>query len=111
VRAEDQPMVKELTAESFQTDVIESAVPVLVDFWSPTCGPCRRIAPVIDEIAAEAGGRFGVGKVNAWEQHDLATRYRISALPTLLVFRGGAVARTLVGYHDKRRLLEALDLR
>jgi thioredoxin 1 len=108
---EGQPMVKELTAEFFQKEVIESTVPVLVDFWSPTCGPCRRIAPIIDEIAAEAGGRFEVGKVNAWEQYDLATRYRISALPTLLVFKGGSVARTLVGYHDKRRLLEALDLR
>jgi thioredoxin 1 len=104
-------MVKELTAESFQKEVVESPVPVLVDFWSPTCGPCRRIAPVIDEIAAEAGSRFEVGKVNTWEQHDLATRYRISALPTLLVFKDGAVARTLVGYQDKRRLLEALDLR
>jgi thioredoxin 1 len=104
-------MVKELTADTFQKDVIESPVPVLVDFWSPTCGPCLRLAPVVDELAAEAGGRFEVGKVNTWEQHNLATRYRISAVPTLLVFKNGAVARTLVGFQDKRRLMEALDVR
>jgi thioredoxin 1 len=101
-------MVQELTAESFQQEVLDSAVPVLVDFWSPTCAPCRRMAPVLDELAAEAGGRFRVGKVNAWDEQGLAVRYRISAVPTLLVFRGGAVVNTLVGYHDKRRLLEAL---
>ena len=101
-------MVQELTAESFQQEVLDSAVPVLVDFWSPTCGPCRRLAPVIDQLGAEAGGRFRVGKVNAWEQQDLAVRYRISAVPTLLVFKGGAVVNTLVGYQDKRKLLEAL---
>ena len=101
-------MVQELTAETFPKDVLESAVPVLVDFWSPGCAPCRRLAPILDEIAAEAGGRFRVGKVNAWEQQALAARYRISAVPTLLVFKGGAVVHTLVGYQDKRRLLEAL---
>jgi thioredoxin 1 len=101
-------MVLELNADNFQREVIESALPVLVDFWSPTCAPCRRIAPVIDEMAGESGGRFRVGKVNAWEQPDLAVRYRISAVPTLLVFQGGEVVNTLVGYQDKRRLLEAL---
>jgi thioredoxin 1 len=101
-------MVLELTADNFQSDVIESPVPVLVDFWSPTCAPCRRIAPVIEEIAGEVGGLFRVGKVNAWEQQDLAVRYRISAVPTILVFQGGAVVNTLVGYQDRRRLLEAL---
>ncbi len=101
-------MVQELTADNFQKDVIESDLPVLVDFWSPSCGPCRRIAPILEEVAAEAGGRFRVGKVNAWEQPELAAHYRISALPTLLVFQGGAVVNTLIGYQEKRRLLEAL---
>jgi thioredoxin 1 len=102
-------MVLELTADTFQKDVIDSAVPVLVDFWSPTCAPCRRIAPVIDEIAAEAGERFRVGKVNAWDQQALAARYRINAVPTILVFKGGAVIDRLVGYQPRRRLLEALQ--
>jgi thioredoxin 1 len=86
----------------------KSTVPVLVDFWSPNCDPCRRLAPILDELAAEAGGRFRVGKVNAWEEQGLAVRYRISAVPTLLVFKGGAVVNSMVGYQDKRRLLEAL---
>src|SRR5436309_90877 len=101
-------MVQELTAENFQKAVLESAVPVLVDFWSPGCAPCRRIAPVIEDIANQAGGQFRVGKVNAWEEQGLAARYRISAVPTLLVFKGGAVVNSMVGYQDKRRLLEAL---
>jgi thioredoxin 1 len=101
-------MVQELTADNFQQEVIDSAVPVLVDFWSPGCVPCQRIAPVIDELAAETGGRFQVGKVNAWEEQGLAVRYRISAVPTLLVFKSGAVVNRMVGYQDKRRLLEAL---
>jgi thioredoxin 1 len=102
-------MVQELTADNFQHEVIDSSVPVLVDFWSPTCGPCRRLAPIIDELATEAGDRFRVGKVNAWEEQGLAVRYRISAVPTLLVFKGGAVVNSMVGYQDKRRLLEALQ--
>jgi thioredoxin 1 len=101
-------MVQELTADNFQQEVIDATVPILVDFWSPTCAPCRRIAPIIDELAAEAGGRFGVGKVNAWEEQGLAVQYRISAVPTLLVFKGGVVVNSLVGYQDKRRLLQAL---
>jgi thioredoxin 1 len=102
-------MLMELTVENFQQEVIDSAVPVLVDFWSPGCGPCRRMAPVIDEIAAGADGLFRVGKVNAWEQQDLAARFRISAVPTLLVFKSGGVVNTLVGFQDTRRLLEALE--
>ena len=101
-------MVLELTTDNFQQEVIDSDVPVLVDFWSPTCAPCRRIAPIITELAAEASGRFRVGKVNAWDEQNLAGRYRISAVPTLLVFKGGTVVNTLVGYQDKRKVLEAL---
>jgi thioredoxin 1 len=101
-------MVQELTEDNFRRTVLESPVPVLVDFWSPGCGPCRQIAPVIEEIAHEAGGRFRVGKVNAWDQAALASTFRISVLPTILVFKGGMVVNTLVGYQDKRRLLGAL---
>jgi thioredoxin 1 len=102
-------MVQELTANTFPQDVLEAAIPVLVDFWSPRCAPCQRMAPVLDEIAREAGGRFRVGKVNAWEQQALAARYRISAVPTFLIFQGGRVVNTLVGYQDKYRLLAALQ--
>jgi thioredoxin len=102
-------MVQELTADNFQQAVIDSPLPVLLDFWSPNCAPCLRIAPVLDALDAEAGGRFRVGKVNAWEEQGLAVRYRISAVPALLVFKGGAVVNTLVGYQDKRKLVEALE--
>jgi thioredoxin 1 len=102
-------MVQELTATNFQQEVIDSAVPVLVDFYSPECPPCRRMAPLLDEVAAEASSRFRVGKVNAWEEQSLAVCYRISTVPTLLVFKGGAVVNHMVGYQDKRRLLEALN--
>lgn len=102
-------MVQEFTAENFHKDVIASPIPVLADFWSPGCAPCRRLAPILDEIASQAEGRIGVGKVNAWEQPTLAARYRISAVPTILFFQGGIVTRSLVGYQDKRKLLEALE--
>jgi thioredoxin 1 len=102
-------MVLELTADNFQQEVIDSPVPVLVDFWSPNCAPCRRIVPVIDQLAAEAGGRFRVGKVNAWQEQDVAVLYRISAVPTLLVIKGGAVVNSMVGYQDRRTLLQALE--
>jgi thioredoxin 1 len=85
-------------------------VPVLVDFWSPNCGPCRRIAPLIEELFTQSNDQYRVGKVEVYDQPDLATRYRVSALPTLLFFNRGKVVSSLVGYHDKGTLLKALQL-
>lgn len=99
----------ELTIDNFQQEVLNSDVPVLVDFWSPTCGPCRQIAPVIEQLAEEADGRFRVGKVNIFDQQDLGVRYRITAIPTLLFLKGGEVVHTMVGYQDKRKLLAAMQ--
>jgi thioredoxin 1 len=101
-------MTQELTGENFQAEVLESTVPVLVDFWAPTCGPCRRIAPVIEELASQAAGQYRIGKVDAYEQPDLATQYRISALPTLLFFKQGKLVHKLVGAQEKGALLKAL---
>src|ERR1700734_3734444 len=101
-------MTHELTSENFQKEVLESAVPVLVDFWSPMCGPCRRITPMIEELASQAGDQYRVGKVDAYEQPDLSTQYRISALPTLLFFKHGTVVHSIVGAPDKDTLLKAL---
>jgi thioredoxin 1 len=103
-------MAQDLTSENFQQEVLESPVPVLVDFWSPNCAPCRRIAPLIEELSAHCDDRYRVGKVDAYDQPDLATRYRVSALPTLLFFNRGKVVSSLVGYHDKGTLLKALQL-
>jgi thioredoxin 1 len=101
-------MSQEFTSQNFQSEVLESTVPVLVDFFTPNCGPCRMIAPIIDELANEGGSRYQVGKINAWEQSELATNYQISAVPTLLLFHEGKVVNKLVGYHDKPALLKAL---
>jgi thioredoxin 1 len=101
-------MATELTSENFHQVVLDAAVPVLVDFWAPTCAPCRRLAPIIEEIASETDGRFQVGKINAWEQPELTAQYQISALPTLLIFDRGKVVNRFVGYHEKALLLKAL---
>lgn len=101
--------VQELTLDAFQAEVLASEVPVLVDFWSPTCGPCRMMEPVIDELAHENAGRFRVKKVNVSDEPELAARFQISAVPTLLLFKDGEVVGSLLGYQDKRRLLKALQ--
>ena len=102
-------MFQELTTNAFQNDVLASEVPVLVDFWSPGCGPCRLQDSVLHELAGDASGQFEVKKVNVWEEPDLATRFQISAVPTLLIFDHGEVVKSFVGYQDKSKLLRALQ--
>jgi thioredoxin 1 len=102
-------LAQELTKDIFETEVLASEVPVLVDFWSPSCGPCRMMEPTIKELADESAGRYLVKKVNVWEEPDLATRFQISAVPTLLLFKQGEVVWSALGLQDKRKLLKALD--
>ncbi len=96
-----------LTAENFDEEVLLSSLPVLVDFWASWCGPCRMLAPVVEEFAEEHEGEVKVGKVNVDEQPELAARYGIASIPTLLVFKNGALVNTAVGYRPKAQL-EAL---
>ena len=98
-----------LTAENFPEEVIRSSVPVLVDFWAEWCGPCKMIAPILDELAQEYDGKLKVGKVNIDQEQTLASQHGIRAIPTLLVFKNGEVADQIVGLRSKRDLKANLD--
>ena len=97
-----------LTAANFEQEVINSSIPVLVDFWATWCGPCKMIAPVVAEIAEECAGVIKVGKVNVDDEESLAIRYNISSIPTLLYFQNGQVTKKLVGYQPKSAILDQL---
>ncbi|MFA5975683.1 MAG: thioredoxin [Elusimicrobiota bacterium] len=99
----------QLSDATFDAEVVQSDKPVLVDFWAPWCGPCRMLSPVVDELAKEYEGKIKVAKLNTDDHAQAATRYRISALPTLLFFKGGKVQDQLVGVHPKPEIKKHLD--
>lgn len=100
--------VTEFTDATFESDVLQASEPVLVDFWAPWCGPCRMVAPMIDEIAGETDG-IKVGKLNVDDHGAIAQKYGISSIPTLMIFKGGEVVETMVGVPSKSRLQQAID--
>ena len=100
--------LKHVTDDSFQADVLDSAKPVVLDFWAPWCGPCRMMEPVLEEIAAEHSG-ITVAKLNVDENPVTATKYDVLSIPTLIVFSGGEVAKKLVGAMPKKRLVDELS--
>ena len=100
---------KEFTSDNFETEVIQSTQPVLVDFWAEWCGPCRQIAPAVDEVAAEYEGRAVVGKVNIDHHPDIASEYGIRSIPHLLIFSDGKVQQQIVGAVGKGELSEAIN--
>jgi thioredoxin 1 len=101
--------VAEVTDSNFQAEVIEAEVPVLVDFWAPWCGPCRMVAPVVAEIAEERGEQLKVVKLNIDENQDTAVQFNVLSIPTLMLFRNGEVAKTVVGAYPKRKLEAELE--
>ena len=100
---------KTLTETNFQTEVLESQQPVLVDFWAEWCGPCRMLAPVIEKIAEANQGKVMVGKLNVDDHTAIAQRYGIQGIPTMILFRGGEVAAQLVGFQSQDKIQKVID--
>ena len=97
-----------ITKENFEDEVLKSDIPVLVDFFATWCGPCKMIAPIVEEIAEEKAGEIKVGKIDVDEQAELALKYGVVSIPTLLLFEDGKVMEKKVGYCEKDELLEML---
>jgi thioredoxin 1 len=98
-----------VTADNFDKEVLQSPQPVLVDFWAEWCGPCKMLAPFLDELATEYDGKAKVAKINVDDHQELAVRYRINSIPTLLFFKNGQVVDQVVGMKSKKDLKAKLD--
>ncbi len=101
--------VSEFTTENFDTEVLKADTPVLVDFWAEWCGPCKAIAPVVEEIANDYNGKVKVGKVNVDENQEVSMQFGVRSIPTLLIFKDGAVANQVIGAVPKTNITQLLD--
>lgn len=102
-------MAKVFNEDNFDSEVLQSSEPVLVDFWAPWCGPCRQLAPVIDQLSTEYEGSVKVGKVDTDQNPNLAVKYGIQSIPTLMIFKNGEVVNQMLGNQPKANLQQALD--
>jgi len=101
--------VKHVTDDSFESDVLKSSQPVLVDYWAEWCGPCKMIAPILDEVAREYSGKLKVAKLNIYENQATPPKYGIRGIPTLMLFKNGSVEATKVGALSKSQLTAFID--
>ena len=103
------PSIQHVTDDSFEPEVLKSEVPVLVDYWAEWCGPCKSIAPILEDVAREYGGRLKVAKMNVDENQSMPARFGIRGIPTLMLFKNGNVEATRVGALSKSQLTAFLD--
>ena len=102
-------LIKHITDDSFSSDVLESDVPVLVDYWAEWCGPCKMIAPILDELSKDYGGRLQIAKMNVDDNRSVPEKFGIRGIPTLMIFKGGQKVGELVGARPKRELTAFVD--
>ena len=102
-------LIKHISDASFDADVIQSSTPVIVDFWAEWCGPCKMIAPILDEVASAYQGKLQVAKMNVDENRDIPAKFGIRGIPTLMVFKDGQLAATKVGAMSKAQLTAFID--
>ncbi|MGB9681979.1 MAG: thioredoxin [bacterium] len=100
---------KELTEKDFDQEILNSSIPVIVDFWAEWCMPCKMLSPIVEEVAREMSDKIKAVKVNVDENPNLAIRYNIQAIPTLLIFKGGSVVSEIIGYVSKKTLVNKLS--
>ena len=102
-------LIKHTSDATFEVDVLQSQTPVLVDYWAEWCGPCKMIAPILDETAKELGSKLQIAKMNVDENREVPAKFGIRGIPTLMLFKGGQLAGTLVGAHPKAKLAAFVD--
>ena len=102
-------LIKHITDQSFDTDVLQAQTPVLVDYWAEWCGPCKMIAPILDEVSKDYDGRLQIAKMNVDENQAVPAKFGIRGIPTLMLFKGGQLAATKVGALSKSQLTSFLD--
>jgi thioredoxin 1 len=101
--------LNEVSEKDFETEVLQSAQPVLIDFWAPWCGPCRMITPIVEQLAGENAGSIKVAKINVDDSPNIAASYGVNSIPTIMIFKNGEVVDRFVGVQPKSRLQDALN--